>query len=302
MESRSAEINRRLIELLLDRPTYRRRWKAKAGTRIMSAGLNQKAVCEVLAKQAWEDGFDQTPRQLKDRVSRAIGPRPGSISGETLRWFIAGFAMTPEDAQYLWSATDLDGSGVTLLGSKEIGVPPPRDYRTVTAQEIHRLGPDGIPHEHRTNLILEATDRLSFYPFISNTDAVSVEPMRGARVVGKPYKVNSELTAVNIRLDEPVLRGETVSLEYLTHFLYVSTPPPEFRRGVATTGVETLEICVSFHHDRLPTRVWWCKWAGLEGQVISEEPVRLGTDGSVTKVARKLAGTMIGFRWSFESD
>ncbi|MDQ0121014.1 hypothetical protein J2T22_004227 [Pseudarthrobacter defluvii] len=288
------------MELLLERPAYRRRWKAKVGNMILGAGLNQKAVCEVLAEQAWEEGFDQTPRQLKDRVSRALGPRPGAISGETLRWFIGGFAMTPEDAQYLWSATDVDDNGVTLLGSKGLGVPPPRDYRTVTAQEIHRLGPDGIPYQHRSNLILEATDRFSFYPFISSTDAVSVEPMRGARIVGKPYKINDELTAVNIRLHEPVLRGETVSLEYVTQFLYVSAPPPEFRRGVAITGVETLEICVCFHPECLPTRVWWCTWAGLEKAIVSEEPVRLESDGSVTRVARRLSGTMVGFRWSFE--
>lgn len=53
---------------------------------------------------------------------------------------------------------------------------PPKDYRTVTAQEIHRLGSDGIPYEHRTNPILEATDTLSFYPLITNADVVSVEP------------------------------------------------------------------------------------------------------------------------------
>lgn len=299
VDNGNAELGRRLTELLLERPAYRRRWKAKAGTRIMASGLNQQAVCDVIAEHAWTDGVDQTARQFKDRVSRAIGRRPGSISGQTLKWFIEGFAMTPEDAQYLWSATDAVGTEVTLLGKKEFGVQPPKDYRTVTAQEIHRLGPDGIPYEHRTNLILEATNTLSFYPLITNADVASVEPLRGARIVGRPYKVNPQLNAVNIRLDEPVYRGDTVSLEYVTRFLYESEPPALFRRGVASTGVETLEICVSFHAKRLPTQVWWSSWAGLDGPVISEEPAPLRSDGSVTRVVRDLKASLVGFHWTF---
>lgn len=301
MESRSVELSRRLIELLLERPTYRRRWKAKAGTRIMDAGLNQQAVSEVLAEQAWTEGADLTARQLKDRVSRAIGRRPGSISGETLKWFIEGFVMTPEDAQYLWNATDPHGNEVTLLGTKELGVSPPRDYRTVTAQEIHWIGSDGVPYEHRTNLILEATNTLSIYPLITDTAVVSVELIRGARRVGKPYRINDDLAAVNIRLDEPVSPGDDpVSLEYLTRFLYPAEPKPQFRRGIASTGLEMLEICVRFHPECLPTSIWWSSWGGLEGPIISDEPASMKSDGSVTKVVRNLRDSIVGFRWAFD--
>lgn len=299
MEGQTAELSRRLIQLLLDVPAYRRKWKAQAGKRITHAGLNQRAVCAVLAQQALYEGLDYTPSQLKDRVNRALGPRPRGISGDTLRLFITGFAMAPDDAQYLWDATEAGGSGVVLLGTKEFGVPPPKDYRTLTAQEIHQIGPDGIPCEHRTNLVLQATDTLSFYPFITNVEEVAVEPVRGAQTVGKPYRVSPLLSAVNLRFDEPVPQNEIVSLEYITRFLYSSEPPPEFRRGV--NSIETLELCVRFHPQYLPTQVWWCTWAGAKGPVISEEPERLRSDWSISRLARNLSGSMVGFRWSFDT-
>lgn len=80
----------------------------------MDSCLNQQAVCDVLAEHAWSEGLDQTPRQLKDRVSRAIGRRASAISGQTHKWFIDGFAMTPDEAQYVWSATDAVSTEVTF--------------------------------------------------------------------------------------------------------------------------------------------------------------------------------------------
>jgi hypothetical protein len=268
----------------------------------MGAGLNQQAVCEVLAAQAQSDGYDQTPRQLKDRVSRAIGPRPGRISGQTLRWFIDGFAMSPDDAQYLWNASELGSAGVVLLEAKDLGAPPPRDYKTVYAQELHQIGADGVPFEHRTILILEATaDTFAFYPFIfSNNVVTSIKMVRGARNVGKPYRLDSGLSAINIRLEDPIPTGHTVSLEYESRFLYSTTPPSHFRRGVHLTGTGLLEICVQFHPDRLPAHVWWSIWAGLDGPVISEEIEPLKSDGSVSRRVKHLSGQLIGFRWAFD--
>lgn len=294
------ELNRRLVELLLSRASYRMRWKRKAGTRLFDdSTLNQQAVCAVLADYGYTQGLELDPRQMKDTVSRAVGSRPGKISGSTLRKFIEAFEMSTEDAQYLWDATDAGSGEVTVMGTKLVKVQPPKNYRTITAQEIHHIGPDGKPREHRTNLILEATNLLEFYPVITSADAVSIEPLRGGPVAGKPYRIGNEFTAVNIRFSEPVRPRHVVSLEYKTRFIYTEESPTQFRRHVV--AVDTLEICVDFDPECLPTRIWWSQWPGLDEPAASEELVPLRPDHSVTKVVQNLKNAVVGFRWSFES-
>jgi len=292
------DTSRKLRELLLE-SSYASRWQARINRRQVHA-LHQSGICRVIADYLWTNGLqpvdeEDLPRKLKDRVHRAMGGH--SLSLGTLRWFIEAFEMTPEDTATLLRLAGSPDAHDTVVGGALVspGALPPRRHRTVSLQEWHRVGPDGLPASHRTVHVIQANEDLDRYPYIFDTDAASVRVVQGGRC-GKPYALGSGLFAVDIMLTHPLRAGETASMEYETTFWYRTPPPQEFRR--ASSGrIENLDLRVQFHHLRLPTRVWWSEWPALDEPPVSSELVELDTDKCVHRFLGSIERTVVGFRW-----
>lgn len=99
-------------------------------------------------------------------------------------------------------------------------------------------------------------------------------------------------------LAKPLAAGETATLEYWVSFHYAAPPPPEFRR-VVQSFVENLDIRVEFHPDKLPVKVEWAVWDGLDGPIVEREPVALDTQFAVHRYLRLAEKTAAGFHWDW---
>ncbi len=310
-DARAAAAGRRLGELLGGQRAYRALWERRA-VHHRGAAVHQGAVAAVLANQLWDTGqVPETdrdlPRRLKDVVSRALSGRV--LSARTLRLFVEAFSMSDEHAAELSAlraglppparpgATGAPAAGPVRATGRPLGVAG-RDFTTVALHELHTLGPDGIPAEHRTVHVIRAVGTVARYRYIFDTSALQVRVLRGG-VPGPVYPLG-EMFAVDIEFARPLQPGETGSFEYVTTFGYTSAPEPVFRRG-ARGRIENVELHVRFHPDRLPDRIWWATWANQRTQQVSaREPVALEPDGSVHRFLPAIIGpTVVGFHWHF---
>lgn len=285
---------------LLGRRDYRRRWERHLG-RPGDGTVNQAAVARVLADYLVDSGEwaddEGNYRQLKDRVARALSGR--ALGPETLRWFVEAFGMEQGEVERLYSL---------LAGAGETGGSPGWDpymfeggqpeLETISLQEIHELGPDGVPVSHRTNQVVRALrDGADSYLYRFDSCSLRVEMSRGGRA-GPVRTLGAGLFGVDISFVAPLEAGQTCSLEYVTTFAYEQAPPPVFRRGVSRQ-VESLEILVRFHPDRLPARVEWCRWDSLDHPPSAAELVRPGAEHFVQRYLPKARSTIVGFRWEW---
>ncbi len=260
----------------------------------------------VLATHLWDTGqvpeTDQVlPRRLKDLVSRALSGRV--LSARTLLLFADAFEMTPEHSAELHALRAGRPHAGTEGASTHSARDQPRsgiagqDFHTVALHELHTVGPAGLPVEHRTMHLIRAIEDVDRYRYMFDTDAVTVEVLRGGRA-GPVYQVDG-MFAVDIEFDRPLSPGETGSFEYVTRFDYRSPPEPVFRRG-ARVRVENVELHVQFHPHKLPDQVWWITWADPYGSEPSlEELVQLEPEGSVHRFLPVIERGAAGFRWHF---
>ena len=297
---RAAAHLRRLLE---EHPPYVERWRVHAR---QATQLNQSAVARVLAAHLWDTGeADErdvdVPRRLKDLVSRALAGR--NLSARTLTWFVEAFDMNRHDAGRLW-ALRLGTGHKTLLPVVRGHARPPEPqlasrHRTLSLHEVHVVGKDGLPSEHRTIQVIQATAPLDRYPFRVDTDVVAVHVVRGGRATGLRLDALPGLYAVDIELTRPLSVGDTAVLEYATTFAYRSPPPPEFRRA-AYRRVDAVEIAVRFHPARLPQWLEWCAWGRHDDRdPVSAEPVDLDPDHGAHRYLATIENATVGFRWSF---
>ena len=296
-----------LRELLLRPGRYRRRWEQYAA-RSRHGQINQLAVAEALAHYLWAHpramgDADVLPRQLKDTTSRALSGKLLSKSALTL--FMDAFDLDPFERDQLlklWEGSArvrvLSGPAAVSDEMAEI-VGLPR-YRTLSLHDHHYLGPDGLPSRHRTLHVVEAvTDGVDRVRFRADTSAVSVEAGQGCTGLGDMmWEIPGTLYAVDILLAETLAEGETATLEYETKFCYQDPPAPEFRR-VAVVSLENLDIRVQFHPDKLPRRVLWAVWDGLDGRIVESEPATLDSQFAVHRYLRFAQQTVAGFRWEW---
>ena len=108
----------------------------------------------------------------------------------------------------------------------------------------------------------------------------------------------AELFVVDMLLAKPLAAGETATLEYSTSFHYTQTPPPEFRR-VVQYFVENLDIRVEFHPGKLPAKVEWAVWDGMDGPIVERESVTLDSQFAVHRYLRLAEKTTAGFHWDW---
>jgi hypothetical protein len=179
-----------------------------------------------------------------------------------------------------------------MLGSRRV--------KTLSLHDHHYLGSDGMPVKHRVIHVIEAiTDGVDRLPYRADTNALTIEAGQGfSGLAGPVYQPIAELFVVDMLLAKPLLAGETATLEYSCSFHYAAPPPPEFRR-VVQFFVENLDIRIEFHPEKLPAKVEWAVWDGLEGPIVEREPVVLDTQFAVHRYLRLAEQTAVGFHWDW---
>lgn len=298
----------RYLRNLLDTEPYRSRWKplvsppdgpVEAIAVHMARHLN--STVEVV----------QEPDVFRKRIARALERerRAVVLSSTTLAWFIEAFDMSAEDTRHLrhlhaGSPAIRYVRGVaeeTRLPLLEASTVP---YRTLDLREYHYLGSDGLPYKHRTDRVIRAeADGFRTFVFVVDTAMLTVEVEAGG-TPGPLHRVRLKngtvLYATNIELPAPLSREETAVLNYVSTLKYTDPPEPEMKY-VFRNKVDKFLLSVQFHSDRLPSRLWWAEWDGMEdGEIIHREPVRLNTD---FRAHRFLDGgverAIVGFAWEW---
>jgi hypothetical protein len=301
---------------LLQRPgAYRRLWEQHV-VRARSGEITQLAVAEVLARRLWSyprvpGDVDVLPHQLKDTVSRALSGK--LLSRSTLSLFIDAFGISDAEADRLWRLWE--GSGTISILSGPRAVTPrteqelytaigPRRHQTLSLHDHVWVGAEGLPSRTRTLQVIEAiVDGLDRIPYLYDTKALTLEVGQGCTdLSGDLFRVSEDLFVTYIALARTLDAGETTTLEYWTTFQYPGDPldphEREYRRAFMGQ-LENFDMRVEFHPGRLPARVWWATWDGVEGEIIEQEPVTLDSQNSVHRYLRFIEKTVIGFHWAW---
>ena len=304
-----------LRQLLLKQGAYRRLWEQHV-IRERRGEINQLAVAEVLAEHLWsyprrEGDADVMPRQLKDSVSRALSGR--LLSRPQLALFIEAFGVSAQEADRLWRLWNGSGSVAVLSGRRAVSPQlegdlraalGPRRHQTLSLHDHVEVGGDGLPARTRTIQVIEAiapdTDRI---PYLYDTNALTLDVGQGCQGVSRQlYKIGDELFATGILLSRTLQVGETSTLEYWTTYQYEPDPDDpqqrEWRRAVMHF-VENVDIRVQFQASRLPAKLWWGTWDGVDGPITSQEEVELDVQHSAHRYMRSLERTVVGFHWSW---
>jgi len=286
---------------------YRDRWIRYQRERERQGEVHQRAVTEVLKR--YVDGHRAQQRyqqvsldSLPQRVSRAL--RGDTLSRATLELFIDAFGFSDTDSSRLRRIHDGTDKIRVLTGPSAL---PPETaaalgtarHRTTSIHEQHYVGPDGRPAWHRTQQVIEATEAgLDRYPYRCDTSALAIEVEEGGRLGGPLYPAGGGLFAVDILLDEPLALGDETSLSYVTLFHYDEPPPPEMRR-VSRRAMHNVSIRVEFHPDKLPRRVWWAVWDGLDGEIVERDECGLRAARYVFKRLDTIEQSVVGFTWQW---
>jgi hypothetical protein len=296
---------------LLTRPgRYRTRWR----TLLVPGKGAVDAITEVIAQALKDHGSPdagQDPVKLRGRISRALaGNSPDTVlSSATLGWFVDAFEIAPEDADRLRYLHAGSSSIRYVRGdAQETDLPifdaPPARHRTVDLREYHYLGSDGLPMQHRTDQIIEATeDGLDRYTYMVDTNMLTLDVQTGG-VPGLPYQLRARdgnvYHSIDILLERPLAAGTTAVLNYTTTFRYEEAPPTEMRRAFRRK-VDKFLLWIHFHPDMVPSKLWWAEWNGIMNSAITHrEPVTLN---SANEAHRFLEGgvehAVVGFYWEW---
>jgi hypothetical protein len=289
-----------LRELLVGDERYRRQWQKCSRRR--SSSLNQAAVAQVLAFHLWDRGersdtVVSLPRELKDRVSRALNGT--AVSVETLNWVIAAFAIDQVDQGRLWEAFEgyRDPRGVSRTLRRQRQLARRQRHRTVSLFERYLVNGDrSLVRRSTAHTIQAAEDGVSTYIFNHEPAADRVEVIFGGRL-GERLRYGDGLHAVEIVLDHELRQWESTSLEYRTHFRASTQFPTEVRRP-AFARARNIDLAVHFD-GALPRHAWWCVWSDhIDGNPLWEAPERIcGT--SIRRYVPFIENTVVGFRWEW---
>ena len=280
--------------------------------RARPGAINQLAVSDVLAR--YQSGAvgpapGVQPHQLKDTVSRALSGL--LLSKPALELFIAAFGFSAEEADRLRKLWNGSGSIRVLSGSH--AVPPqaeqsiqealgPRRHQTLTMHDHVYVDAEGRIARTRTMQVIEAsapeTDRI---PYLYDTSSLTVEAGEGcAGLSGDLRQLGDDVFATEILLARPLGLGETTTIEYTTTFRYPGNlddqSERQYRRG-ALASLENFDLRIEFHPGRLPAGVWWATWDGVDGPLLTQEPVQLDSLNAAQRYLRSLQRTVVGFHW-----
>jgi hypothetical protein len=301
-----------LRQLLLKPGDYRQAWERHV-VRARHDAINQLAVAEVLARHQSAIPPGQAAavmaHRLKDTVSRALSGR--LLSRPTLTLFIDAFGFTGDEADRLWRLWSGAATVSVLSGSRAVPSHAEQDVRQAIGRRRHRtltlhdhayVGADGRLARSRTLQVIEATeagtDRI---PFLYDTSALTIEVGQGcAGLSGELRQIGTDVFATEIMLARTLGLGETITIEYVTTFGYPGDPDDpherEYRRAVMA-DLQNLDLRIEFHPDRLPSRLWWASWDGVDGPVLAQHLAVLDSQHSAQRYLRSLERTVVGFHW-----
>lgn len=296
---RAQLVGSELSRLLREETGYRQQWLRHV-VRDRGGDLNMLAIAKQLFQHAGYDGPDTDHLALKDRVRRALNGT--SISAETLRLFLAAFAMGHADAARLWELYDpaalrhdvIRGS----LPDRSLGTQTSRT--TISLIDEHIIGPDRFPSTHLTTEIIESNvDGFDSLPLFADTDEVELEVEAGGSVERQQSLDSGFPAKILVRLDHPLDRGQRALVRYRFAFRYTDLPDPIFSRA-ARHALNNLFISVQFHPDAVPRNVHWRVWSDYgHRKILHEEPVDPGANLRVTRHLSLIQDAIAGFQWDW---
>jgi hypothetical protein len=305
-----------LQQLLLKPGTYRQSWEQYV-SRSRNGAINQLAVAEVLARHLSSSprglsDVDVTSHRLKDTVSRALSGR--LLSRGALALFISAFGFSEHEADRLWRLWNGSANISVLSGSHAVPIQAEQEVALVLGPGRHQtlsmhyhVWVDGDRRIDRVRIlkVIEATaqgvDRM---PFICDTKVLTVEVGQGCKELASPLRrVRADLLTTEILLARTLDLGETITLEYWLTYRYpgdVTDPAEREQRYGVVRQLENFDMRVEFHPDRLPTRVWWARWDGIESDVAEQQEVSLDSQHAAHRYLRSVSKTVVGFRWEWD--
>ena len=188
-----------------------------------------------------------------------------------------------------------------------------RLYRTTEVDELHIVGPDGLPKHHAVAQTLVAVVPFRTYTF--RFDAATTEAAINYVQPGTASTAYTDADgngAIDITLPHEVAAGTTCTLDFEATFAYHTTPPPVFRRFTGEDGLKCWNVSVHFPLTKEPAEIYWAEWTGYgpDAQVVagSQErylPEILDPQAEETSFAvmREMhdvpPGKVFGFYWSW---
>jgi len=285
---------------------YRERWVRKA-EKPREGEISQAAVARVIADYLLVNaGSAGEYRRLRSLVHRALHGR--NLTPQTLTWFVNAFLLTEEHTRQLWalfagiSPDEVDPHVLILAPvSDTSAVFHPPQVKITSLNEVHVVGQDGVPIEHRIQQRIRAvSDDVSRYTVRYDTRSISVWVINGE--VSDIYRCGNGMYAFDIMLAQPLKKTETALVEYVVRFDRQEMAPPEFRR-IAVERIDDLTMEVRFHPNRLPRAVWWASWhdPAPGSPPATQEPVPLDEEAgcAARKVLSCAERSVIGFCWEW---
>jgi hypothetical protein len=302
--------------LLLKPGRYRQAWEQHV-VRPREGVVNQLAVAEVLAGHQRSAGLGppdagDVPHQLRQTVADVLSGR--LVSHAALSRFIAAFGFSEDEAQRMWRLWNGSATISVLSGSHAVptqaelevlDVVGPKRHQTVSLHYHGWVGGDGRIDRARILQVIEATEQgVDRIPFLCDTNVLTVEVGQGCKELASPLRqLRADMFSTEILLARTLDLGETLTLEYLVTYGYpgdMTDPSEREQRHGVVRQLENFDMRVQFHPDRLPTRVWWARWDGIEGDVVEEHEVPLDSQHAVHRYLRSASKTVVGFRWEWD--
>ncbi len=302
--------------LLLKPGRYRQEWEQHA-VRSREGVVNQLAVAEVLAGHQREAGphspdVDEVPYQLRQTVADVLSGR--FVSRSALARFIGAFGFSEEEAQRLWRLWNGSASISVLSGSHAVPTQAELEVLDVVGPKRHQslslhyhvwVGRDGRIDRVRMLQVIEATAQgIDRIPFLCDTNVLTVEVGQGCKELASPLRrIRPDMFTTEILLTRTLDLGETLTLEYWVTYRYpgdMADPSEREQRHGVVRHLENFDMRVQFEPHRLPTRVWWARWDGIEGDVVEEHEVPLDSQNAAHRYLRSVSKTVVGFRWEWD--
>lgn len=304
-----------LRQLLLRPGHYRDVWLQRVN-RTYEGAISQLAVTEVLA-----DHLRGEPRgtgdvgiatyQLRETVSEALAGR--QLSQEALELFISAFRLSEEDRARAWRLWSGATTIRVLAGQRAVPAEAehrivdtlgPRRHQTLSLNDHVWVGPDGRIDQHHVIQVVEAADNtLDRIPFLCDANAVVLEVGRGCReLTGRLHEVDEGVFLAEIILAEPLRLGQTSTLEYWVTWKYpgdLDDPRERQYRRAVVGRLESYELRIEFHPEKLPAGVWWAQWDGTDGEVLTSESALLDIQHSAQRYLQSVEKTVVGFHWAW---